>query len=351
MSLVNIRLAEDVDQKEWDAYVGSHSESSPYHLYAWKMATEQSYKWKGYYLIAEEDRQVRGVLPLVKMGLPLMAGQMVALPYCDLGSVLSDSQGIEERLVAEAIAIGKRNQVKCLEIRGQLTSKTLLSIDLPASTTTAKVRMLLDLPGSSEELFESFKSKLRSQIRKAEKNKLRFVWAEDDVSDFYTVFSENMRDLGSPVHSKLWLEAVIQGYGENARIGLVFSGTTPIGGAILLWCGQNVCVPWASTLRKYNRLAPNMILYWNMLRFAADNGFQVFDFGRSTPGEGTYKFKAQWGAQPKELRWMTIPIDCDTSPVIKGSSPHRKIVENLWCKLPVGVANFVGPKIRRFVSL
>ena len=349
---MNIRLAEKVDRKMWDGYVAQHPDSSPYHLFAWKSAVEQAYGWKGYYLLAENEGEICGVLPLVKMSTPLCAWQLVALPYCDVGSVLSDTQEMEECLVGEAVMFAKKIRAQVIDLRGGLSPKTVSSIEFPMGTITNKVRMFLELPDSSEGLLRGFKSKLRSQIRKAEKNDLAFVWSSDgDVDGFYKVFSENMRDLGSPVHSKELIEAVMLSFGDSARLGLVFCGEQLVGGGVLLCCGQKVCIPWASTLRKYNKLAPNMLLYWNLLKFAADKGFKVFDFGRSTMGEGTYKFKAQWGAKPKELSWYTIMLNGDIAFEQEEIGGVRQKAQTLWCKLPLGVANYLGPKIRKFISL
>ena len=209
--------------------------------------------------------------------------------------------------------------------------------------------MLLNLPDSSEELWTGFKSKLRSQVRKAEKNGLTFS-STANLDDFYAVFGENMRDLGSPVHSRKWIDAVLHYYGEKARLGLVYLNDKAVGAGIILTAGQKVSIPWASTLRQYNRLGPNMLLYWNFLKFAADNGFSSFDFGRSTPDEGTYRFKSQWGAKPVALERHIIYLD-GTLPAQKETSKNRERIEHIWQKLPLGLANFTGPILRKYISL
>ena len=164
--------------------------------------------------------------------------------------------------------------------------------------------MILDLPASSDELFKGFKSKLRSQVRKAGKNGVKFSWGNvEDIDSAYIVFSKNMHELGSPVHGKSFIKAIATHYGARAKLDLAeFQGKT-IGMGIILLSGKGVSIPWASTLREYNRLGPNMMLYWNFLKYSADNGYTYFDFGRSSEGEGTYKFKKQWGANPKPLVW------------------------------------------------
>ena len=213
--------------------------------------------------------------------------------------------------------------------------------------------MLLDLPESSEALLESFKSKLRSQVRKAEKNGVIFRWAgKDGVNFFYSVFCSNMRDLGSPVHSKKLFQAIMENFGKNARIGLAEFEGECIGAGLILSTNKQTSIPWASTLRQHNRLAPNMLLYWNCLKFAADNGKKIFDFGRSTENEGTFRFKKQWGAKPSPLPWYSFPpVTSQASNDKKTKPSKREKVVAIWMKMPVPIANFLGPQLRKYISL
>jgi FemAB-related protein (PEP-CTERM system-associated) len=353
MTELRIKLAEAEDRNKWDAYASQHREATPYHLFAWKDAVEEAYKHEGYYFIAEQDGAVKGILPLVHMRFPMIQNQLVALPFCDLGTVLADSPETEQVLLEKALALGRDLKVRYIEIRSRDNSRIYESLSFPYQYMTDKVSMLLDLPSSSKELWNNFKSKLRSQIRKSEKNGLQFALGDASSLDaFYTVFSRNMRDLGSPVHSSKWFQAVLHHFGKEARVGLVFKDDTPVGAGIILLAAQKVSIPWASTLREYNRFGPNMLLYWNFLKFAADNGYSIFDFGRSTPHEGTYKFKAQWGATPEPLTWHTILLKAEkTKQEQNGLSGKRELAEKIVQKMPLDLANFFGPIIRKYISL
>ena len=347
--MISINVAKQPNQHQWDNFVIAQPEASPYHLFAWGKAIEQAYGHRQYYLMARQDGEVVGVLPLVHLQLPLIINELVALPFCDVGNCLCKNGEVQDKLLAEAIQIGANLKTKNIDLRGQLNDSILKKKHLKAKEKN-KVRMFLDLPGSSEELFQNFKSKLRSQIRKAEKNGVIFRLAgEEGVKAFYSVFCRNMRDLGSPVHSRRWFQAVMNNFGQNACIGLAEYDGECIGAGIILSTNKQTAIPWASTLRDYNRLAPNMLLYWNFLKFASDNGKQKFDFGRSTKDEGTYRFKKQWGAQPRRLIWYS-----STPPKkVKKSSQNdgRKIVERVWQNVPLPIANFIGPLLRKYISL
>jgi len=220
-------------------------------------------------------------------------------------------------------------------------------------TTGLKVRMLLDLPGNAETLLVGLKAKLRSQVKKPERDGLRArLGGSELIDDFYGVFAENMRVLGSPVHSKRWIEAVVQTFAGAARVGVVYTPDgTPAAGGVMLLHPRTVSIPWASSLRFCNHLNPNMLLYWTFLAFAADGGYARFDFGRSTPGEGTYKFKEQWGAQPSPLYWQDLTASESTNTAGNLTVTGRRIAEVVWAHLPLRVTTLLGPPLRRNISL
>jgi FemAB-related protein (PEP-CTERM system-associated) len=348
---IKIRHAQESDRLRWDEFVDGHPNASPYHLYAWTTAVESVYGFKKNNLIAEIGNRLVGVLPSVIMTLPFMKSKIITLPYCDLGGVLAEDEFIEESLIQAGMVEAKKNLADMVEFRGESDHLSGVKSEFHGQSYMDKVRMLLELPGSSDMLWNGFRSKLRSQIRRAVKNGLVFEFANEKIDDFYSVFSKNMRELGSPVHSKKWFEEIIQQYGENAKVGLVYYDHRPVGAGIILRVGKKMSVPWASTLREYNHLSPNMLLYWELLKYSVDSGVVFFDFGRSTPNEGTYRFKVQWGAIPKELFWYRAYFHNSPSVPSETPSRSRQIIRSIWQKMPLSIANIVGPKIRKYISL
>ena len=290
------------------------------------------------------------------MKIPFGHGALISLPFCDIAGPLFDGEDIEQLLFTEALSLAKEIGVNKAEIRSSKSDIGFKNDTSHMEVYSHKVRMFLDLPDCSEKLLKSFKSKLRSQIKKPEKEGIRFEWGNTNkLKDFYKVFSINMKDLGSPVHSRMWFKSILKFYADKARIGLVYLEQQLIGCGIILTINNTVTIPWASTLRKYNHLSPNMMLYWNFLAFASDNGYSRFDFGRSSPGESTYRFKTQWGAQPEALHWHNISLNKTTKSVVNivpnGNHTNRKVAANLWSKLPLCVANTLGARIRKYISL
>jgi FemAB-related protein (PEP-CTERM system-associated) len=354
-------LATETDAQHWNNYVVKHKEQSPYHLFFWQQAVQQAYQHKNCYLIAEQQQElthskeqvstVVGIFPIIIFNKPLGKSHFCSLPYCDVGHILADNEAIKTQLINKAKEIAQNHSASFIEIRGFSEANKAAENTLESE----KVRMLLTLPESSELLFSSFKSKLRSQIRKAEKNGLTYKLESNNslLDDFYRVFSHNMKALGSPVHAKSWFQALFNAYNNKMIISVVYHENIAIGAGIVLLSGNKASIPWASTIAEYNRLSPNMLLYWSFLKYVSDNNITEFDFGRSSYGEGTYKFKKQWGAEPVPLCWNIIPIQqtITTELASSKSSNLRAIVEKIWQKLPLSFTVFLGPKIRKYISL
>lgn len=357
--MIDIRLAVPSDSERWDDFVKSCPNTTPYHLFAWKSAIELAYRHKTFYYIAEEQGEITGVLPLVLIKIPFLKSALHSLPFCDLGGVLTQSDDVKKRLVEQANKLASTQGHGELDLRESLPNhfKSALTKEQEAELKGRKVRMILDIPDSSDELMANFKSKLRSQIRKAEKNGITYHQSTGttDLDAFYAVMQDNMRLLGSPVHSKKWFESILTHYKENAQVGIVKKESEIVGGAIIIKCGNTITVPWASTLAEYNKLSPNMLLYWGLLSYAADSeDVNTFDFGRSSVNEGTYRFKKQWGAQPLELNWQSYSketLNVSEQDITNNKSQLREKVASTWSKLPLPLVNKIGPIIRRYISL
>jgi FemAB-related protein (PEP-CTERM system-associated) len=263
-----------------------------------------------------------------------------------MGGVLADDIESERELISEAGRLGQKLNSGNLELRHWREAPC------PCTTITNKVRMLLDLPDSAEVLMKGFKSKLRSQIKKAVKDcQSAEIGGYELLSDFYGVFLVNMRDLGSPVHSKRFIENVLKTFPNEARVVVVRHNGQAIAGSIVVGFKDILQNPWASSLRRFSHLNANMLLYWTMLEYACENGFKKFDFGRSTLAEGTYKFKTQWGARPEPLNWVNISLNGDRAKKSIAEDKKFQLASRIWKRLPIELTRVVGPRIRKHISL
>lgn len=371
----------DAQQFAWDSYVRSNIKGTMYHLYDWKHVIGRTYKHDTYYIAAVEkksngEERIVGVLPLVHLKHSFFGKSLISLPFFDLGGILADNQEIEQMLLGEAIHLGRQLDVSNIELRqttpfspdfgkqqhleAKAHSSSLENSPLHPEAAAGirwivrrnKVRMLLKLPGSSEILFKSYKSKLRSQIRKPLKEGLcTKMGGQELLEDFYSVFAVNMRDLGSPVHSKVLMKNVLHIFKDEARIFAVYKDGQAVAAGLVVGYENVLGNPWASSLREFSHFSPNMLLYWTMLEYACDNGYAYFDFGRSTQGEGSCRFKEQWGALASQLFWHDIRFDQGPAVSAAGDEVHFQKAIQYWQKIPVPISKFIGPMLRKHIGL
>jgi FemAB-related protein (PEP-CTERM system-associated) len=215
---------------------------------------------------------------------------------------------------------------------------------------THKVAMRLALHESSDAQWQALDRKLRNQVRKADKSGLTIDVGGDDLLDaFYDVFAENMRDLGTPVYDFRFFLAILRTFPDTARVFVVRRGAQPIAASIVYRYGSMMEVPWASSLRAFNHLCANVRLYWAMLEHAIATQCTVFDFGRSTPNEGTYAFKKQWGATALPLVWEYWLRDGKAMPDLSPKNAKFSLAIQAWQSLPVAVSRVLGPPIVRHI--
>jgi serine/alanine adding enzyme len=380
MHAYTIKYASGSDRERWDGYVRGHPHASLYHRYGWRHVIQGSYGHATYYLMlleggtgadvaapraAEPDPSapsVLGVLPVAHLKHPVFGNRLVSLPFFDGGGILADHAEAERCLLDEVKRLGRQLAVGRIELRHERAFESGDDQDSTGGDAVGepqnlvarsdKVRMLLDLPESSDALMKSFKSKLRSQIARPVKEGLNTrTGGAELLGDFYEVFLTNMRDLGSPVHSVELMRLVLDEFPESSRIFVVYKAGIPVAAALTVGIDKVLRNPWASSLRKYASLSPNMLLYLRMLEYACDSGYRIFDFGRSTRGEGTYRFKEQWGAVPAPLYWYQMsPAGIPPDP--EGLDEGRfKFASRCWSKLPIVVTRLLGPRIRKHISL
>ena len=325
---------------DWDAFVAAHPGATAYHAWDWRDVFGPVFGHRPVYLAAREAGQVVGVLPLVAFRSRLFGTFFCSLPFVNYGGVLASSPAAAAPLLDEATRLAREAGASHVELR-----HVARQFDA-APLRQHKVTMLLPLKESVDAQWTALDNKVRNLVRKAEKSDLTSESGDGRLLDaFYAVFSLNMRDLGTPVYPKRFFAAVIKACGDRGRLHVVRHGAAPVAASMTIAHADRVEVPWASALRSARQMNPNMLLYWHMLKEVIAAGGRTFDFGRSTPGEGTYLFKKQWKAEPVPLHWEYALITRDAPPDQSPGSGRFHLAIEIWKKLPLPVANTLGPLI------
>lgn len=339
-----IRLVEGETEAEWDGFVRRHPHASGYHLWRWQGIFERAFGHQCHYLAARDDHGIRGVLPLVRFDHRLFGRFMVSLPFVNSGGVLATDEQAARALLEEATRLGAAHHVTHVELRHE----TAQFPDLPSKAHKVSMRMPLDT--DADKAWQSLDRKVRNQVRKAEKSGLTAsVGGSELLSDFYAVFAENMRDLGTPVYPRRFFDEIVTQFPEATRIFVVRHEGKAVAASITYAFGRSLEVPTASSLKAYRSMCPNNVLYWKMIQQAITDGFTTFDFGRSTPGEGTYLFKQQWGARAGPLCWEYQLLSARAVPDRSPKNPRFRAAIEIWKRLPLHVTVRMGPPIVRFL--
>ena len=338
--VVSVRA--DLPPADSDAYVRGHAGATGYHLRAWTDLIGRVFGHETKYLVADTADGVVGVLPLVFFRSRLFGRFAVSLPFVNYGGVIADGPEAERALLDRAMEETQAAGGTHLELRH---TRQLYSDLTPKRH---KVAMVLPLCDTAEHEWERLDRKVRNQVRKGEKSDLAVVVGGVElVDEFYSVFAHNMRDLGTPVYTRALFTDVLTTFRTTSRAFVVRHQGRPVAGSIVVWHQGTAEVPWASALRSANALSANVFLYWHMLKFCVEQGLETFDFGRSTPNEGTFHFKRQWGAQPRELVWEYWTASGHATPNVNPKNPKFDLAIRAWQRLPLPVASALGPHIVR----
>ena len=336
-----VRAACDADRPAWQGFVRAHAEATGYHDWAWREVISRSFGHECVFLIGERDGRIEGVLPLVHIQSRLFGRSMTSLPFVNYGGVLADTDAVGRALVDAATSEAVRRRCGHVELRH--TGRRFG--DLPCRQH--KVAMWLAL---TPDIWDRLDRKVRNQIRKARKSGLvAFRGGSELLREFYAVFARNMRDLGTPVYPRRFFEEVLRTFPDNAQVVVVRNAGEPVAAGISFRTGRMVEVPWASSVRNHNAQCPNHLLYWTVIESAVEEGCHTLDFGRSTPHEGTYRFKAQWGAEPLPLTWEYVLLQGSEVPDQSPKNPKYRLAVATWRRLPLWVANAAGPHIVRSI--
>lgn len=330
------------DEPEWEAFVRAAEDSTFCHAGGWRGIMEDVLGHETMYVAARdgEGRWI-GALPLVRVRSRLFGDYLVSMPFLNYGGPVGQSAA-RIQLARYAHRIAEDEGVDLLELRCRQPVESRLHL------AHRKVAVILELPDEPEKLWsERFPSKLRSQIRRPLKEGLEVRFGSEQVPAFYEVFSRHMRDLGTPVLPRSLFERIAAVFGDQALFGAVYRGEEPIAGGCGLAWRDELEMTWAASLREHNRTAPNMLLYWSFMERAIGQGMRAFNFGRSTPGVGTHRFKRQWGGEDVPLPWLQWSgSGVSATPNPDGSGIYR-LATTVWQRVPVPVASRVGPWLAR----
>ena len=329
-------------EKAWDEFVFSDPKSTFYHQIGWKNVIEKSYTYKPYYLLAKEDDKVMGVLPMFLIKSYLFGRKLISVPFAPYGGALGKAD-VVNALIERAIELGKELDASYAEFRSANNSNDLSTVSFYATS-------ILELNASPDIVWnERITRNKRKNIVKSQKRNLSVDFS-DKIKDFYDIFAINMRNLGSPIHSKNFFSNILHEFPNSSKTQIVSLDNKPIYVAFYLFYNNTIINCWSSSLEEYRNLYPTDRGIWAAIEYGCLNGYQFYDFGRSQLGSDNMEFKERWGAETKKLDYQYYLNGLKEIPDNTSSNPKRKYFAKIWRILPLKLTKVIGSRFRREIA-
>ncbi|MBD8565762.1 FemAB family PEP-CTERM system-associated protein [Oxalobacteraceae sp. CFBP 8763] len=328
----------------WDAFVRACPEATFFHLSGWQSVIEQSFCIKTWFYFVEQDGQIQGVLPLAEIKSRLFGHSLGAMPFCVYGGVAAIDDGARVLLDGAADALARQLGVGHLEYRAMERAHPH---DPSWLTKELYVTFRKEISAVDDENLNAIPRKQRAMVRKGIKLGLKGV-VEDNVDHMFTAYAHSVLRLGTPVFPKKYFALLQKTFGAECEVRTIYTSDDRLVGSVLSFYWRDEVVPYyGGGMDLAREVAGNDFMYWNLMQAAAARGCRLFDFGRSKLGTGAYDFKKNWGFVATPLPYEYKLYATDALPDNNPLNPKYQLFIKVWKKLPLPVANFMGPYIVR----
>lgn len=335
-------LAPDLEGA-WDAFVRAHPEGTFFHLAGWRTVLQRAFGHRTHYLVAREGGEVRGVLPLAEVKSLLFGHALVSTPFCVYGGIVAADEAAKAALEARACALARELGVDHLEMRNRRRQHP----DWPVKDLYVTFRKAID--ADSEKNLLAIPRKQRAMVRKGIQKGLR---AEIDATPdrHYAMYSESLRNLGTPVFSKRYLEILQEVFGEDCEILTVTHEAAPVASVLSFYFRDEVLPYYGGGTLAARSVSGNDFMYWSVMERAREGGRRLFDYGRSKRGTGSFDFKAYWGFEPEPLCYEYFLVKRRGMPNLSPTNPKYEAMIRIWRRLPVGLTRLIGPPVAKHLG-
>jgi FemAB-related protein (PEP-CTERM system-associated) len=338
-----VRVLADVDQDRWDAFVYAHPDATFFHRAGWKEVIKRAFGHPIHYYYAEQGGEITGVLPLVEIQSKLFGHTLTSLPFCAYGGVLATNSEATNALDQAARKLAQSLNVDVLEYRNLRPFHS----DWPTKDLYATFRKTI-LP-EVEQNMNAIPRKQRAMVRKGIKAGL-ISEEDDDVDRFYHVFSDNVHRHGTPAHSKNYFRILREVFGKDCSVLSIVKKGRVVSSVMSFHFRYEILPYYAGDMPEARGLAANDFKYWELMRHSCEAGYRLFDFGRSKIGTGPYHFKKNWGFEPQPLFYENFLVKAKSVPEVNPLNPKYRLFISAWKKLPLPVANAIGPSLVKFLG-
>jgi FemAB-related protein (PEP-CTERM system-associated) len=342
-SACTVRECRVSERDRWNAYMLAHAEGTFFHRAEWRDVLAEAFGHRSHYLLAERNGLVTGVLPLAEVRSRLFGHALVSTPFCVYGGVLADDATSHEALTAEACRLARQLAVDHLEMRNRRRRHP----DWPAKDLYVTFRR--PISEDPEANMQAIPRKQRAVVRKGIKEGLR-AEIDRDARRHHALYSESLRNLGTPVFARRYLEILLRTFGRDCEILTVSHSSGPVASCLSFYFRDEVLPYYGGGNAEARSVGGNDFMYWQIMERARGRGCRVFDFGRSKVGTGAFDFKRFWGFEPEPLHYEYHLVRSRELPNLSPTNPKYDRMIRTWRALPVPVTRIIGPPLARFLG-
>lgn len=336
-----IKQLDDQSAARWDAFVDACPGATFFHRAGWKRVIESSFGHPCHFLFAEAGGTVRGVLPLVHLKSRLFGNALISSAFCAYGGVASQDEAARHALDTHALDLADSLDVDYVEYRNLAATHTDWACNADLYATFRK-----QLDPDPDRNFRAIPRKQRAMVRKAIKAELRGE-IDPGVDRFFSIYAESVRNLGTPVLPGRYFQILKEEFGDDCQVLTVTRAGMPVSSVMSFYFGNEVLPYYGGGTAAARRDAANDFMYWELMRRSCSSGVRVFDFGRSKRGTGSFAFKTHWGFVPQPLHYEYKLLRRSEIPAINPLNPRYRFLIALWKRLPLPIANAIGPLVAR----
>jgi len=335
-----IRYLQAADCTRWDEFVTGHPQGTFFHLSGWKEVIERAFGFPTFYLYAERDGRISGVLPLGQLKSLLFGNSLTSVPFCVYGGIIASDAASAAALRKAACELADKLGVDALEFKNREASNQ----GWPVKDLYVTFRK--EISADNEENLKAIPRKQRAMVRKGIKAGLQSETVAG-CERFFRIYSESVRNLGTPVMPLHYFATLREVFGERCEVLMITHEGTDIAGVMSFYFRDEVLPYYGGSIPLARDLKGNDFMYWELMRQSAERGIRIFDYGRSKDGAGSYSFKKNWGFTPEPMYYEYYLVKATSIPEVNPNNPKYRIFIDAWKKLPLAVANRVGPVLAR----
>jgi FemAB-related protein (PEP-CTERM system-associated) len=328
--------------EHWDRFVLENPRASFFHLVGWKRIIEKTFGHKARYLYCERDGKITGIAPIFECSNWLIGRCFISTPLAAYGGIVALDAESEQALLDHSKRMAQSASAEYLELRyrGGGLLDGFHANQLYVTFTTP-------LFSDSDSNLKRLPKDTRYMIRRAEKGGLRIQQGVGQLDAFYELFAQSMHRLGTPVFPRALFRNILDEFPHHTQLMIVHNGSEAVTGVLSFFFRDTILPYYAGATPEATRLAANNFMYWQLIKWAGEQGFHTFDFGRSKKGTGAFAFKSQWNMNAEPLDYQVFLVKRKTVPNFSPVNPKFQGAIRLWQNLPLPVTKWLGPSAVR----